>query len=438
MFRPVNSLADVCVVRKHVLSDLQPYVCTFPDCCTGLFTSRHEWFDHEMRVHRRQWYCSRCEHLTFPKESDLATHLTQKHGVEQSELSPLLAMFQRPIACFNSGDCPLCDHWKPPEHLERNAAAFRRHLGGHLQQLALSALPQRIDGLVMLEDDIDQAISRLSSDESDEISTSHTPDIKVSELDERGLPDSKVAKKPPETPRAPPSYRGPPSHKPSWFIAPTWQYRRDGALSIGNIILDPTRPDRAAIKSPINWETGAIARDISTYHHRTETHSGTSASLGIFPLFLEKANIKLPSHHSSVEYSADHLETIRLLRSPSGAELQQLMADPRLRDMLSGGAFASKTLYMVSGVMIAKGFRFTEDASRKYAGVSVDIDASALGLPAGAVGGSVGREWGRTRSNRFESDAELVFAYRLLRIGRRGLRGDDFDARAYRKGAVLY
>jgi hypothetical protein len=44
---------------KHVFSDLQPYMCTFDDCenVEEIFESRHRWFAHELRFHRRIWTC---------------------------------------------------------------------------------------------------------------------------------------------------------------------------------------------------------------------------------------------------------------------------------------------------------------------------------------------------------------------------------------------
>jgi hypothetical protein len=37
--------------RKHVFSDLQPYVCTVDDCHSEPFETRHEWVQHEKETH---------------------------------------------------------------------------------------------------------------------------------------------------------------------------------------------------------------------------------------------------------------------------------------------------------------------------------------------------------------------------------------------------
>lgn len=51
-----TSTTDDCA-RAHNLRDLQPYVCTYPDCVDGhrLYGSRQAWFDHESTAHRQYW-----------------------------------------------------------------------------------------------------------------------------------------------------------------------------------------------------------------------------------------------------------------------------------------------------------------------------------------------------------------------------------------------
>ena len=49
----VSSHIITCSIRRHVLSDLCPYICTFPFChrANDLFASRLEFLDHEKMVH---------------------------------------------------------------------------------------------------------------------------------------------------------------------------------------------------------------------------------------------------------------------------------------------------------------------------------------------------------------------------------------------------
>ena len=87
---------------RHVFKDIMPYICVYPNCSTPnkLYESRHEWFDHEVKVHLK------------PKTASDAT--------------------------FEIG-CPLCNSVKSVAQLER-------HLARHLEELALFALPRAFSG----------------------------------------------------------------------------------------------------------------------------------------------------------------------------------------------------------------------------------------------------------------------------------------------------
>ena len=66
---PVFCLLLGANVRTHVMRDLQPYVCTFKDCSLRLFSSRHEWFEHELVTHRKLWQCKECSE-EYPSAHD--------------------------------------------------------------------------------------------------------------------------------------------------------------------------------------------------------------------------------------------------------------------------------------------------------------------------------------------------------------------------------
>lgn len=83
---------------RHVFRDIMPYVCIFPDCTTPnrLYDSRREWYG----------------------------HLVSRHISPDSETSHI---------------CPLCNEESLSDRF------LERHLGRHLQELALFALPRPDD-----------------------------------------------------------------------------------------------------------------------------------------------------------------------------------------------------------------------------------------------------------------------------------------------------
>lgn len=127
------------MARKHVFRDLRPYVCTFQDCRKPdrLFQSRHEWFDHELENHRREWFCNACQD-PFKTRKLLIGHLTQAHPEVGAEI-PVEVLADRCERVVDHVEpCPLCGG----EYLPRQ---LQTHMGRHMQQLALFVLPNMCD-----------------------------------------------------------------------------------------------------------------------------------------------------------------------------------------------------------------------------------------------------------------------------------------------------
>ncbi|KAL5337874.1 hypothetical protein BJX70DRAFT_367938 [Aspergillus crustosus] len=172
--------------KRHVFEDLQPYICTSEGCTVPPFTRRHEWFEHESDQHRKQWHCIICSKFTSHSDNTLITHLKREHQsiVTVAQLPLIASTGGRVQTYFGEGDCPLCNDWRPtPYGATSNARSFRRHLGQHLEQLALSALPKISqdetsaidrsssddDSLITLELPTDRPQARIPTDESDNL-----------------------------------------------------------------------------------------------------------------------------------------------------------------------------------------------------------------------------------------------------------------------------
>ena len=125
--------------RKHVYRDLQPYVCTFKDCITPdeTYESRRQWFNHELQKHRRVWVCSDHCQQAFPSSAQLITHLKKLSliNVADAQLPALIEMRASPIPRNAESSCPLCNLRVV------GIDSLQKHLGRHLEELALFALP---------------------------------------------------------------------------------------------------------------------------------------------------------------------------------------------------------------------------------------------------------------------------------------------------------
>ena len=130
----------------HVFNDLLPYICTFGNCDSSStkFPSRAAWADHEFNEHRFDalWVCPECpaEHTST---LDWEGHLEEEHNriFSRSELhvARISAYRQRPRP-VESEECPLCRVILcQPRH------AFIKHIGQHMEEIALIALPRETE-----------------------------------------------------------------------------------------------------------------------------------------------------------------------------------------------------------------------------------------------------------------------------------------------------
>jgi hypothetical protein len=116
-----------------------------------MFDSLSTWRGHEME-HRRKWSCPLC---STPCKEEVATeaHLMQSHSdmVGPHNLESLLRTSSHPSEFLLASECPFCD-WNAvlrrrnpgPEGTELSVPSnrFLKHLGKHLEELALFVVPQ--------------------------------------------------------------------------------------------------------------------------------------------------------------------------------------------------------------------------------------------------------------------------------------------------------
>jgi hypothetical protein len=148
----LTSSTDMLLLHsRHVFSDIRAYVCTSPKCGMLMFGSFNTWRSHELD-HRLEWFCPLCNLLHHDK-SKAKLHLMHHHGelAEQHDVNLLLQTSSRPSEHLPAGDCPFCD-WgvtlreqnrTPKEHdLTVPSRQFMKHLGRHLEEIALFVIPQ--------------------------------------------------------------------------------------------------------------------------------------------------------------------------------------------------------------------------------------------------------------------------------------------------------
>lgn len=141
--------------RKQVLRDLRPYVCTFKNCDSTLFTDQQTWIDHEEDIHRFEWICDFCSVKSFRTEEEFSHHLGVEHtgSFAEAQLPLLLKVSRQAVTQFATEDCPFCyahDLEKKTRMLNSDIPAnskilltptqFYAHVGSHMKGLSLFAI----------------------------------------------------------------------------------------------------------------------------------------------------------------------------------------------------------------------------------------------------------------------------------------------------------
>jgi hypothetical protein len=126
-------------------------MCTSRDCGMLMFDSLSTWRGHELD-HRRKWSCPLC-FISCKEEADTEAHLILSHSdmVGPHNLETLLRTSSHPSEFLLASECPFCD-WNAalrrrspaPEGTELSVPSIRflKHLGKHLEELALFVVPQ--------------------------------------------------------------------------------------------------------------------------------------------------------------------------------------------------------------------------------------------------------------------------------------------------------
>jgi hypothetical protein len=126
--------------RKHVFRDLRPYVCIWNDCVsTGQdFQKRKDWISHMTREHWRQWDCPFGCSTPLDDSRALESHLKGIHAekLDTRRATEILVRISRIDTGKANGDCPLCWNFEV-----KSIRQYASHVGHHLEQLALFALP---------------------------------------------------------------------------------------------------------------------------------------------------------------------------------------------------------------------------------------------------------------------------------------------------------
>ncbi|GKU02773.1 transcription factor [Fusarium langsethiae] len=125
--------------KRHVFGDLRPYTCVLSHCTESNtdFDRRHNWQLHVSKYHWLSWTCPFKCHQPFSSATDLSSHIKNVHlpTATEEKIRSVTTLGEKPAPDDTTSHCLLCGH--SVTGLKR----YVKHVGKHLEQLALFALP---------------------------------------------------------------------------------------------------------------------------------------------------------------------------------------------------------------------------------------------------------------------------------------------------------
>lgn len=126
--------------RRHVFSDLRPYICLESSCETPHqeYSRRNQWYSHLVQSHWRVWPCPfHCDEEMLSADA-LSAHLLQTHSqsLRAEEIEYAVEKDTTKPKNISEVACPLC------QEVLMSTRMYVKHVGKHQEDLALFALPK--------------------------------------------------------------------------------------------------------------------------------------------------------------------------------------------------------------------------------------------------------------------------------------------------------
>lgn len=206
--------------------------------------------------------------------------------------------------------------------------------------------------------------------------------------------------------------------KPTYILAPNWDFLPDGPIFLGSLIIDPKNPARSLnMKNRIP----IAPTDITTSPKNDWSITGEelrSGRVGIWANFLAPilgigADAAIHGTQDKNDlYECKTMETRYF--QPDEAYIAKSLQDPVVKAYTE--KFWHKSVYMVTGVKIAKGATMkTSRGTRSGAELKLGFDGTPVGLPAGG-GPKVKGETNKKFTVQFGGSDDFVLGYQLIRI----------------------
>ena len=152
----------------------------------------------------------------------------------------------------------------------------------------------------------------------------------------------------------------------------------------------------------------------------------------VWAQFMRTISAKIPGERNTgvhMKYTMDALETVYFVTDPLLEEIKARLKAPRVQAVLKAGSIPGlrQPVYMITGLMIAKGFTALQKRGKHTAG-EVGVSTN-VPMPAGDVGFGINltKSASTEESDMWKAGEDIVFAYQLLKIEVKGWKGTKIE-----------
>lgn len=213
----------------------------------------------------------------------------------------------------------------------------------------------------------------------------------------------------------------------TYILAPNFTFERDGPIRLGNIIADPFRPTK--VLSTLSHEP--LTAKHTDFECSFTREKSRSLRGGVWAQFLQTASASVGGggeRATTSEYTMDSLETVRLKQDPSDEEAAARSREPKVQAAIKSGLSGAAPVYIVTGLMIAKAFRFSRSVTSTRSG---NVGAGVPVTAEVGVGMDVDASTSTTVGDSMRSGSDIIFAYQLHTIASKGWWHKRVEAEVY-------
>ncbi len=218
-----------------------------------------------------------------------------------------------------------------------------------------------------------------------------------------------------------------------YLLAPSFDFPPDGAVRLGNLIADPFRPHRALATLPEDrWPTLTTSSQSDRTIVRETQHDGHISAMAQMLQVVSASIGGESSRRGTTELEMTALYSIFFQTDPDLDHVRQLLDVPAVQSLMRS-TFWRRPLFLISGIKIARGFAASQVESRLHvAGAGATAAVASTGI-------SVGLDASQSRNSRagdsFQAGNDVVLAYKLLVVARKGWRSRELVLDEYRPKA---